>query len=51
MPPSKPLLSRAAPAGTVKRTGFRAATSGWYFVQLEAAPGDSGSYTLSLVKR
>jgi subtilisin family serine protease len=51
MPPSNPLLSREAPAGIVKRARFRAAASGWYFVQLEAAPGDSGAYTLSLVKR
>jgi subtilisin family serine protease len=51
MPPSKPLLSQAVPASTTDRTRFRAPTRGWYFVQLDAALGDSGSYTLSLLKR
>jgi subtilisin family serine protease len=51
IPLSNPLLSRSVTPGIAKRTRFSAQTRGWYFVQLEAAPGDSGAYTLSLFRR
>ena len=51
IPPSNPLLSRSATPGIVRRARFSAQTRGWYFVQLEAAPGNSGPYTLSFFRR
>jgi hypothetical protein len=51
MPPSRPLLSRPTSVGFPKRIRFKAPSRGWYFVELDPALGDSGSYTLSLVKR
>ena len=51
MPPSRPLLQREVSADTPRRARFRAAATGWYFVQLAAAPGDSGAYALTLARR
>jgi len=46
--PGKPLAQRAAAAG--KRTGFKfhPTDRGWYFVDVTAATGQAGSYTLRL---
>jgi subtilisin family serine protease len=49
--PGKPLVRATGSAAAAKRLSFKAPAKGWYFVQVAAAAGRSGTYTLTLTKQ
>ena len=51
LPAAKPLVQRSTFPGVMKLVRHEAQTRGWYFVQVEAAAGETGGYRLTLSKR
>jgi subtilisin family serine protease len=47
----RPLLRAAATAGSIRRMALKAPAKGWYFVQVTAGAGQSGTYSLALAKQ
>jgi hypothetical protein len=49
--PAKPLLRVTANTFSAKRASYRAPAKGWYYLQVAAPPGQSGTYALTLSKQ
>jgi hypothetical protein len=49
--PGKPLLRASAGSWATRRVSLKAPAKGWYFVQVAAGVGESGTYGLTLTKQ